>query len=53
MFTCDLDNYIDGKEFLLLTEKEVKEMVPPLGLAKKISRLLPSPSEVNEKAMYM
>jgi len=36
-----LENYIDGKEFLLLTEKEIKEMVPPIGLTKKIIRLLP------------
>ena len=31
-----LENYIDGKDFLLLTEKEIKEMVPPIGLTKKI-----------------
>ena len=38
----NLDNYIDGREFLLLTEDEVKYMIPPIGLAKKIARLLPS-----------
>ena len=35
------DNFIDGKEFLKLTENEVKEMVAPLGLAKKIIRMIP------------
>ena len=29
------ENYIDGKEFLELTEKDVREMVPPIGLAEK------------------
>lgn len=36
-----LDNYIDGTEFHLLKEDDVKAMVPPIGLAKKIIRLLP------------
>ena len=36
------DNYIDGKEFLVLKEEDVYKMVPPVGLAKKIIRLLPS-----------
>ena len=35
------DNYIDGKEFIKLSESEVKAMVPPIGLAKKIIRLIP------------
>lgn len=35
------DNYIDGQEFMKLTETEVKEMVPPIGLAKKILRMIP------------
>ena len=34
------DNYIDGKEFCKLTEAEVKAMVPPIGLAKKIVHLI-------------
>ena len=37
----DVDNYIDGTEFHLLKEDDVKAMVPPIGLAKKIIRLLP------------
>ena len=37
-----LENFIDGKEFLLLNADEVKAMIPPIGLAKKIIRLLPS-----------
>jgi hypothetical protein len=35
------DNFIDGREFVKLTEDEVKQMVPPLGLAKKIIRMIP------------
>ena len=35
------ENYIDGKEFIKLTEAEVKAMVVPIGLAKKILRLIP------------
>ena len=34
-----LDNYIDGTEFVALSEAEIKEMVPPIGLAKKIMKL--------------
>ena len=39
-------NFINGREFLSLTEKEVKEMIPPIGLAKRIIRCLPSSSQV-------
>ena len=35
------DNYIDGIEFCSLTEDEVKTIVPPIGLARKIIRILP------------
>jgi len=38
-----LENYIDGAEFLTLTEAEVKAMIPPIGLARKILKLLPQP----------
>lgn len=40
-----LENYIDGSVFLTLTEGEVKAMVPPLGLVRKIMKLLPPPEE--------
>lgn len=40
-------NYIDGKEFLSLKEEEVYKMVPPVGLAKKIIRMLPTKSSVS------
>ena len=30
------DNYIDGQEFLFLSENNIKTMVPPIGLARKI-----------------
>lgn len=38
-----LENCIDGVEFLLLEDDEVYRMVPPLGIAKKIIRLIPRP----------
>lgn len=41
MYNCLTDNYIDGAEFLTLSESEVKSMVPPIGLARKILRLQP------------
>ena len=37
-----LENFVDGREFLSLTAEEVKAMVPPIGLIKKIARFLPS-----------
>lgn len=36
-----LDNYIDGKEFMKLSEAEVKQMITAIGIAKKIVRLIP------------
>ena len=36
------DNYIDGEEFVGLLPAEVREMVPPIGLAKKIIKLIPT-----------
>ena len=38
------ENCIDGIEFLLLKDEEVKKMVPPIGIAKKIIRLIPRPA---------
>ena len=35
------ENYIDGKELLELTASEIKDIVPPIGIAKKIIRLQP------------
>lgn len=35
------DNYIDGAEFAALSTEDIKAMVPPIGLANKISRLRP------------
>ena len=35
------DHCIDGKEFLDLSEAEIKEIVPPFGIAKQIIRLQP------------
>ena len=39
--SCTTDNFIDGSEFVNLTLQEIKEIVPPLGLAKKIAKLIP------------
>ena len=36
------ENYIDGAVFLTLTEVDVKAMIPPLGLVKKIMKLVPN-----------
>ena len=38
---CGADNYIDGNAFVTLTSEEIKEMVPPIGLVKKITKLIP------------
>ena len=35
------DNYIDGAEFVGLTLPEIREIVQPIGLAKKIAKLIP------------
>lgn len=35
-----LENYIDGEEFLSLSEHDIKSMVPPIGLSRKIFRLI-------------
>ena len=36
-----IDNYIDGAAFVGLTVAEIKGIVPPIGLAKKIINLVP------------
>jgi hypothetical protein len=36
------DNLIDGSEFLQLTQNELDSLVKPLGIRKKISRLIPN-----------
>ena len=35
-FDCSVENEIDGQCFLELTETDVKELVKPLGVVKKI-----------------
>ena len=35
------ENYINGKEFVSLSEQEIRSMVTPIGLVRKILRLLP------------
>ena len=40
------ENCIDGKEFFDLSETDIKEMVPPIGLARKVMRLFPTPKVI-------
>ena len=35
------ENYIGGAEFVALSDSEIREIVPPLGLAKKIMKMVP------------
>ena len=42
LYDCVIDNYIDGGAFVTLSAEEIKEMVPPIGLAKKILKLIPT-----------
>ena len=37
--TCSTDNEIDGRSFIDLSWSEVRELVKPLGIAKKLARL--------------
>ena len=38
---CNVENYIDGSEFLKLSEQDIKAMIPAIGIAKKLIRLIP------------
>lgn len=44
---CALENYVDGKDFGELTEEEIKTIVPPIGLRRKILRLQPKVSTID------
>ena len=35
------ENYVNGKAFLRLSEPDVRKIVPPIGLTKKICTLIP------------
>ena len=37
----NIDNYINVKAFLRLTEPDIRKMVPPIGLTKRICTLIP------------
>ena len=39
VFMCFTENQIDGESFLDLTEGDIKEVVKPLGVVKKIVRI--------------
>ncbi|XP_064382258.1 uncharacterized protein LOC135344490 isoform X1 [Halichondria panicea] len=50
------ENFVDGEAFKCIKESDIKEMVPPIGIVKKILRIqndcftlpaLPSPSSLN------
>ena len=41
MYLIIIENYVDGNGFLQLKESDIKEIVPPIGLAKNIIRLNP------------
>ena len=41
------ENFIDGCAFVMLTQKDVRKLVPPIGLAKKIISLIPKVSKVH------
>ena len=44
-FLHDLsENYIDGCAFIMLNEHDVRELVPPIGLMKKIMSFVPQVS---------
>ena len=43
-----LDNQIDGEAFCELTEEDIKQMVQPLGVVKKICRLQKSVTSIHE-----
>lgn len=43
-FVFLLENYVDGTEFISLTADEIKAIVPPIGLVKKIMKLRQSVS---------
>ena len=39
-----IENYVDGCAFMMLSEKDVRELVPPTGLIKKIMSFIPKVS---------
>ena len=41
---CFLEKYIDGCTFVMLNEDDVRELVPPIGLTKKIKSFVPKVS---------
>ena len=39
IFYFSIENLVDGEAFLSLTEADFKEIVPPIGVVKKILKL--------------
>lgn len=52
MHVCSTENFIDGNEFAGLTEADIKNMVPAIGLAKKIIRLVPKVLYLHGRTCY-
>ena len=48
-FEC-ADHRIDGKEFIDLSEAEIKEIIPLIGIAKQIMRL--QPKVIDSSVLY-
>ena len=44
LFINSLDHCIDGPAFVELSEGEIREMVPPIGLVKKVMAVIPKVS---------
>ena len=48
MIEClQTENYIDGCAFMMLNEEDVRELVPPIGLTKKIMSFVPKVSSAD------
>ena len=41
LFLYNIDNFVDGAVLCQLTEQEIREIIPPIGLAKKVHSMLP------------
>ena len=41
IFISFIENYVDGCAFMMLSESNVRELVPPIGLIKKIMSFIP------------
>ena len=35
------ENFVDGCAFVMLSQRDIRQLVPPIGLAKKVFSLVP------------